>query len=72
VAAHASAHLKVVKTEAGGRVSTQVEALVQPSQRSGELARMLSGLTVTREAHRAAQALLRSVGAGEGKKPRAA
>ncbi len=72
VAAHASAHLQVSKREAGGRVRTEVVPLERGAQRSAELARMLSGLTVTKEAHRAAQALLRSVGAPEKKKPRAA
>ncbi|MFT3842834.1 MAG: DNA repair protein RecN [Myxococcaceae bacterium] len=61
VAAHASAHHKVVKGEQGGRVSTHVESLSQLQQRSAEIARMMSGVTVTKEAHRAARALMRAV-----------
>lgn len=61
VAAHASAHHKVVKGEQGGRVSTHVESLAQLNQRSAEIARMMSGVTVTKEAHRAARALMRAV-----------
>jgi len=74
VAAHASAHLKVVKAERDGRTSTGVVVLGKAADRSAELARMLSGLTVTKEAHRAAQALMRSVSAPkrEKEKPRAA
>jgi DNA repair protein RecN (Recombination protein N) len=68
VAAHASAHLKVLKEELKGRAVTRVISLREGADRSAELARMLSGMTVTKEAHRAAQALLRTVSSVERKK----
>jgi DNA repair protein RecN (Recombination protein N) len=59
VAAHADLHLKVEKLQRSGRTSSKVRPLDE-AERSQELARMLSGVTVTREAVLAAQALLRS------------
>ncbi len=60
VAAHADAHLRIEKGEARGRTRSVVEALGPGEARTRELARMLSGLEVTREALGAAEALLRS------------
>ncbi len=60
VAAHADAHLKVEKTDSRGRTHASVCSLSETDARAGELARMLSGVEVTREALSAAQALLRS------------
>ena len=60
VAAHADAHLKVEKTDSRGRTRASVSQLSEGDARAGELARMLSGVEVTREALSAAEALLRS------------
>lgn len=60
VAAHADAHLKVEKTDRKGRTHASVSLLSASEDRAGELARMLSGVEVTREALSAAEALLRS------------
>ncbi len=60
VAAHADAHLKVEKTDSRGRTHAQVSELAEGDMRAAELARMLSGVEVTREALSAAEALLRS------------
>ncbi len=60
VAAHADAHLKVEKTDSRGRTHAQVSELAEGHERAGELARMLSGVEITREALSAAEALLRS------------
>lgn len=60
VAAHADAHLRIEKREAGGRTRSVVNFLPPGQPRAEELARMLSGLTVTREALSAAEALLRT------------
>ncbi len=60
VAAHADAHLRIEKGEVKGRTRSVVQALDEGTDRARELARMLSGVEVTREALGAAQALLRS------------
>ncbi len=60
VAAHADAHLRIEKGEVKGRTRSVVEALEPGDERTRELARMLSGVEVTREALGAAQALLRA------------
>lgn len=60
VAAHADAHLRIEKGEARGRVRSVVHVLEPGEARARELARMLSGVEVTREALGAAEALLRS------------
>jgi DNA repair protein RecN (Recombination protein N) len=60
VAAHADEHLRIEKVEARGRVRSAVVALPPGEPRARELARMLSGVEITREALGAAEALLRS------------
>jgi DNA repair protein RecN (Recombination protein N) len=60
VAAHADAHLRIEKGEVKGRTRSVVQTLDAGDQRTRELARMLSGVEVTREALGAAEALLRS------------
>lgn len=60
VAAHADAHLRIEKGEVKGRTRSVVQALDAGEDRTRELARMLSGVEVTREALGAAEALLRS------------
>lgn len=60
VAAHADAHLRIEKGETKGRVRSVVHVLEPGEARARELARMLSGVEVTREALGAAEALLRS------------
>lgn len=60
VAAHADAHLRIEKGEVKGRTRSVVQALDPGDARTRELARMLSGVEVTREALGAAEALLRS------------
>lgn len=60
VAAHADAHLRIEKGEAKGRTRSVVESLEAGEERTRELARMLSGVEVTREALGAAEALLRA------------
>jgi DNA repair protein RecN (Recombination protein N) len=57
VAARGSQHLRVLKTEGSKKVTTSVEEL-SPQDRQEELARMLSGATITSEARKAAQKLL--------------
>jgi DNA repair protein RecN (Recombination protein N) len=69
VAAHAQAHLKVSKRVVQGRVRSTVEALDSLDARTDELARLLSGSEITREARAAAQVLLSS--AARGQTPRA-
>jgi DNA repair protein RecN (Recombination protein N) len=64
VAAHADAHLRIEKVEARGRTRSVVSALAKGEPRAQELARMLSGVEVTREALGAAEALLRSATRG--------
>jgi len=60
VAAHADVHLRIEKAEARGRTRSVVKALDAGEPRTREVARMLSGVEVTREALGAAEALLRS------------
>ena len=60
VAAHADAHLRIEKGELKGRTRSVVSSLEPGGERTQELARMLSGVEVTREALGAAEALLRS------------
>ncbi|PZR17618.1 MAG: DNA repair protein RecN [Archangium gephyra] len=60
VAAHADAHLRIEKGEVKGRTRSVVQALDAGDQRTRELARMLSGVEITREALGAAEALIRS------------
>ncbi len=60
VAAHADTHLHIEKAEAKGRVRSKVRRLEEGDARMHELARMLSGVEVTREALGAAAALLRT------------
>jgi DNA repair protein RecN (Recombination protein N) len=60
VAAHADAHLRIDKGESKGRTRSVVVPLEPGDDRARELARMLSGVEVTREALGAAEALLRS------------
>ncbi len=64
VAAHADAHLKIHKKEKLGRTQSQVSALESIDLRSEELARMLSGVDVSKEARGAAKALLRAAKRG--------
>ena len=60
VAAHADTHLRLEKAETRGRVRSVVQVLPPGDPRAQELARMLSGVEVTREALGAAEALLRN------------
>lgn len=60
VAAHADAHLRIEKGETRGRTRSVVRPLDVGAPRAQELARMLSGVEVSREALGAAEALLRS------------
>ncbi len=57
VAARGHAHWKVRKSDAGGLTTTTVDALGE-AQRLEEIARMLSGATITDEARAAARALI--------------
>jgi len=57
VAARGHAHWKVRKSDAGGLTTTTVDALDAP-RRLEEIARMLSGATITDEARAAARALI--------------
>jgi len=60
VAAYADTHFLIEKRECDGRSLSQVTRLETPRARTEELARMLSGLRVTREARGAAEALVRA------------
>lgn len=60
VAAFADHHLLIEKERRGERTHSRVVALDEEGGRTRELARMLSGVEVTREALGAAEALLRS------------
>ncbi|HEX8438712.1 DNA repair protein RecN [Archangium sp.] len=60
VAAYADAHLLIRKGLKGERTVSEVVALEAGAQRTQELARMMSGVEVTREALGAAEALVRS------------
>ena len=77
VAAYADVHLRIEKQLAGGRARSRVVLLPAGLARAQELARMLSGVKVTREALGAAEALLRSAqrvtpGLGRGRVRRSA
>lgn len=58
VAARASTHYHVAKADKKGKTETKVR-LLSPEERVEEIARMLSGSTITDEARAAAQALLK-------------
>jgi DNA repair protein RecN (Recombination protein N) len=60
VAAYADAHLLIRKGLKGERTVSEVVPLAAGAERTQELARMLSGMEVTREALGAAEALVRS------------
>ncbi len=60
VAAYADTHLFIHKRLQQGRTVSRVATLEDPDARKRELARMLSGVEVTREALGAAEALVRS------------
>nr|WP_242589286.1 DNA repair protein RecN [Corallococcus macrosporus] len=60
VAAYADAHLLIKKSVKGERTVSQVLPLEAGAERTQELARMMSGVEVTREALGAAEALVRS------------
>jgi len=60
VAAFGAHHLRVIKEEKKGATATRVESL-SVTERTEELARMLAGAEITREARLAAQKLLQAV-----------
>ena len=60
VAAYADAPLLIEKEQEDGRTLSRVVSLKGGGERTRELARMLSGVEVTREALGAAEALMRS------------
>ena len=60
VAAYADAHLLIRKEVRGARTVSEVVPLTAGGERTRELARMLSGVEVTREALGAAEALVRA------------
>jgi DNA repair protein RecN (Recombination protein N) len=70
VAAYADAHLLIRKGLKGERTVSEVVALAAGTERTRELARMLSGVEVTREALGAAEALVRSAHRALGTSPR--
>jgi DNA repair protein RecN (Recombination protein N) len=59
VAAYADAHWKVEKEEVGGQGFTKVQLLKMQEERAREIARMISGTTITPETLGAAKSLLR-------------
>ena len=61
VAAQGHAHYRVSKAEAGGMTQSAVRRL-STKERQDELARMLGGVEVSREAQAAARKLLASAG----------
>jgi DNA repair protein RecN (Recombination protein N) len=70
VAAYADAHLLIRKGLKGQRTVSEVVSLAAGAERTQELARMLSGMEVTREALGAAEALVRSAHRALGTTPR--
>lgn len=64
VAAYADQHLSIRKSVTKDRTVSRVFPLTTSEERTGELARMLSGVEVTREAVGAAEALVRSANRG--------
>jgi DNA repair protein RecN (Recombination protein N) len=60
VAVYANHHLSIRKRQRAEGVVSRVVALVDEAERTRELARMLAGVELTREAIGAAQALVRS------------
>ncbi len=70
VAAYADAHLLIRKGLKAGRTVSEVVPLTAGAERTQELARMLSGVEVTREALGAAEALVRSAHRALGAPPR--
>ena len=65
VAAQGHAHYRVSKAESGGVTQSAVR-LLDDGERQEELARMLGGVEVSREARAAARRLLRDAAAGNG------
>ena len=61
VAARSQRHFKIVKQEAGAGVATKVVAL-GAAERREEIARMLAGAEITREARAAAKSLIEKAG----------
>jgi DNA repair protein RecN (Recombination protein N) len=61
VAARSERHYKIVKHEAGAGVATRVFAL-GAAERREEIARMLAGAEITREARAAAKSLIEKAG----------
>lgn len=61
VAAAGAQHWHIAKTHAGSATTTTV-SLLSPSERQEEIARMLSGATITAEARAAAETLLQRAG----------
>ncbi|SEL67560.1 DNA replication and repair protein RecN [Stigmatella aurantiaca] len=70
VAAYADAHLLIRKGLKAERTVSEVVPLAAGDERTRELARMLSGVEVTREAMGAAEALVRSAHRAMGGSPR--
>lgn len=64
VAAYAEQHLLIKKEQTKTRTRSLVVPLSTVQERTGELARMLSGVELTREAQAAAEALVRSASRG--------
>jgi DNA repair protein RecN (Recombination protein N) len=60
VAAHAQCHLRIEKRRVGQRVHSSIELLNSLEARSNEVARMLSGVEISKEARAAAQVLITS------------
>ena len=69
VAAYADAHLMVRKRVEGERAFSEVVPLSESGARTRELARMLSGMKVTREAIGAAEALVRAARRARPRRP---